>query len=236
MITAVLLDFGGTLDGDGRHWLDRCRDIWASFGTGMDEARLKEAFYEADRRLEADPTIRGCRLAETMRRHTAWQLRHLGLDDPALAGRLAAAFTEPARQALERSRAVLQRLRRDGYRLGVLSNFYGNVAVLCDEAGLTPLLDIVLDSAVAGLRKPDPAFFEKALAGMAVLPTESVMVGDSLEQDIRPARALGMKTLWLAPGRRGNCPEPALADGVLESLSELPEQLERWGVTPAGTR
>jgi putative hydrolase of the HAD superfamily len=228
MITAVLLDFGGTLDGDGRHWLDRCRDIWASFGAGMDETRLKEAFYEADRRLEADPTIPGCGLVETMRRHAAWQLRYLGLDDPALGERLAAAFAGPAGQALERSRAVLERLHHDGYRLGVLSNFYGNVAALCDEAGLTPLLDVVLDSAVAGLRKPDLAFFEQALAGMAVQPAETVMVGDSFERDIRPAHALGMRTLWLAPGRRDDCPEPALADGVLESLSELPEQLKRW--------
>jgi HAD superfamily hydrolase (TIGR01509 family) len=229
MVSVVLLDFGGTLDGEGLHWLDRFYAIWAACVPGqVERAAIKAAFYEADRCLEADPTIGACRYDDMMRRHAAHQLRFLGMADDTLADRLAAAFAGPAAAALGRSRDVLCRLKAQGYRLGVVSNFYGNVEALCDEAGLSPLLDVILDSAVVGLRKPDPRFFQEALARMGVAAQAGVMVGDSFDRDVRPARALGMRTLWLAPAHAAACPDPALVDGVLESLAELPDRLADW--------
>lgn len=229
MLSAVLLDFGGTLDGEGLHWLDRFEAIYAGpDGVSIEPARIKDAFYEADRGLEADPGIGGCGFREMMRRHARWQLRHLGIEDDGLTERLALAFAVPAEEALERSREVLHVLHDRGYRLGVVSNFYGNVAALCAEAGFGPYLDVVLDSAVVGLRKPDPAFFTAALDRLGVPPAEAAMVGDSFDRDIRPARALGMRTYWLAgPGRA--CPDTALVDGILERLAELPAHLAAVG-------
>lgn len=230
MISAVLLDFGGTLDGDGLHWLDRFYAIYAGCeDIRVPRALIKEAFYEADRRLEADPTIRVCGFAEMMRRHAACQLRHLGIETPALVARLAEAFAVPAGEALRRNRAVLERLRSEGYRLGVVSNFYGNVGALCEEAGIARLLDVVLDSAVVGLRKPDPRLFATALERLGVAPADAAMVGDSFDRDVRPARALGMHAFWLAPGRASTCPDRALVDDVLESLTQLPERLAACG-------
>lgn len=226
MTSAILFDFGGTLDGDGLHWLDRFRAIYARYeALAVDPDRLKEAFYEADRLLEADPTVGVCGYREMMRRHARLQLRYLGLDADGLADRLAADFAGPAERALARNRRVLQQLWASGYRLGVLSNFYGNVATLCQEAGLTPFLDVILDSAVVGMRKPDPRFFAKALDGLGVAARETAMVGDSFDRDIRPARALGLRTYWVAPGRRAECPDPALVDGILDDVTALPELL-----------
>jgi putative hydrolase of the HAD superfamily len=230
MTGAVLFDFGGTLDGDGLHWLDRFYAIWA--GCGLDaapaEQQVKEAFYEADRALEADPGISACRFFEMMRRHAALQAGHLGFSDEGLVHRLAAGFTGPSVAALCRNRTVLSCLREQGYRLAVVSNFYGNVATLCEEAGLAPLLDAIVDSAVVGVSKPDPRIFEIALERLRAAPDSAVMVGDSFDRDIRPARDLGMKTMWLAPGRAASCPDPALADAIIDSVTEVPRRLADW--------
>jgi putative hydrolase of the HAD superfamily len=225
MISAVFFDFGGTLDGNA-HWLDRFYATYAVCrAPGLEPAAIKAAFYEADRRLEADPAIGTCGYRDMMRRHTAWQLGYLGLADATLADRLAGLFAGPAEEALRRNREVLRRLRSEGYRLGIVSNFYGNVAALCDEAGLSPFLDVVVDSAVVGLRKPDPRIYAEALSRMNAAPGEAAMVGDSFDRDIRPAKALGMHAFWLAPGAAHACPDPGLVDGVLGSLDELPERL-----------
>jgi len=231
-ITAILLDFGGTLDGDGLHWLDRFYAIYERLEVpGLSRERIKEAFYHADARLEADPAIASCGLREMMTLHVEQQFQYLGLADGPLAQRVVEAFSSPAAAALSRNRGVLEALRRSGRRIGVVSNFYGNVRTLCDEFGLSPLCDAVLDSAVIGLRKPDPRFFRAALERVGAAPPLTVFVGDSFERDIRPARALGMRTVWLAPDRRVDCPDPSLVDARLESLSELPALFAASGVS-----
>jgi FMN phosphatase YigB (HAD superfamily) len=85
-----------------------------------------------------------------------------------------------------------------------------------------------------GLSKPDPAFFQAALRGLAVDPSEVVMIGDTYKNDIRPAIDLGMKTIWvlhrpekeresLVEVLNGSAPAPAL---TLQSIRELqPEHI-----------
>lgn len=229
MVSTVLLDFGGTLDGEGSHWLDRFLAIYAGCGmSAIQPSRIKEAFYEADRLLESDPTIGSCGFEEMMRRHAAWQVRHLGLDN-SLVEKLSGEFAKPAVLALRGSRTVLEQLRGGGWRLGVVSNFYGNVEALCREAGIAPLLDAIVDSAVVGYRKPDPRIYLEALHRLGAAPGEAAMVGDSFERDIRPAAGLGMRTFWLAPGRAAACPDPSIVDGVLEKLADLPAHLAACG-------
>jgi HAD superfamily hydrolase (TIGR01509 family) len=48
-----------------------------------------------------------------------------------------------------------------------------------------------------GLMKPDPAFFLLAIHSLALRPDQVVMVGDTYENDIRPAIALGIRTIWV---------------------------------------
>ena len=97
---------------------------------------------------------------------------------------------------LRRNAAVLRRLSR-ARRLGVVSNFYGNVDVLCREAGLAESLEVVVDSARVGVRKPDLRDLPDG-AGRLGAPADRVLfVGDSPERDLRPAQRLGMRTVWL---------------------------------------
>jgi putative hydrolase of the HAD superfamily len=229
VISCILLDYGGTLDSDGIHWLDRFYAIYERLDTAIPARQLiKDTFYAADEELERDPTIRACGLRELVRRHVMVQFRMLKIADPALEAQTARAFVEPAERLLQRNRGVLATIERCGCRLGVVSNFYGNLLTICDEAGLTPHLDILLDSAIVGLRKPDPRFFALALERLGRAATEAVFVGDSLDRDIRPAKALGMKTVWLRDDLEAPSTEAGLVDRAIGSLTDLPATISDW--------
>src|SRR5439155_1407450 len=82
MIRAVLFDLGGTLDGDGLHWLDRFAAMYADAGVFLPGQRVREAFDEAERRAAADDEMAVAHLETMIERHVGWQREHL----PAAAG------------------------------------------------------------------------------------------------------------------------------------------------------
>jgi putative hydrolase of the HAD superfamily len=223
MISAILFDFGGTLDSDGQHWLDRFYRIYDQIGLSQTpRERIKEAFYWADERLELDFSIRTAGFRPMMERHVQLQFQKLGLKDPKREAEAAAAFYRPCEKVLHRNRRILERLHLAKLRLGVLSNFYGNVGTLCEEAGLKPFLRVILDSVIVGLKKPDPKFFQLALEGVKAPASETAFVGDSFERDIIPAKALGMTTFWMTSEQSRVPPDPAKVDHILHSLEDLP--------------
>lgn len=228
MISALLFDFGGTLDSDGQHWLDRFYAIYPGLGLPeVPKPRIKEAFYWADEQLEIDPTIGKAGLREMMERHVARQFEKLGIQNPTALAEAAAAFYKPCDRVLRRNRLVLEKLRTSGLKLGIISNFYGNVQALCDEFAMTPHLEFIFDSAVIGMKKPDPKLFQLALEKLNVPANETAFIGDSFERDILPAKALGMKTFWLVGDRRLTPPDPSKVDHILRSLEDLPHELEK---------
>ena len=119
---------------------------------------------------------------------------------------------------------MLARLARR-YRLGVITNFYGSAARLLAEEGLGPALTTVVDSAIAGVNKPDPAIFHLALQDLGLPPNRVVYVGDSYGQDIRPAKQAGLITVWLRnDAMSAPLPpdfDPSLADFEIQTLPEL---------------
>jgi putative hydrolase of the HAD superfamily len=195
-VAAVLLDYGGTLDGDARHWFDHFHEIYGRAGVAVDRNAFKRAFYAADAALEADPAVRSFGLDRMLRTHVDLQLAHLGMADPALARVLAGAFEDDTRRAWDRNRPLLRRLA-SRYRLGVVSNSYGNMPALLAEADLAPF-ELVLDSAIEGIRKPDPALYARAARRLGLAPAAILHVGDSWERDVAAARAAGLRAAWLA--------------------------------------
>ena len=218
-VRAILFDYGGTLDGPASHWLDRCAELYRVAGVDRPFPRIKEAFYAADEEAYADPRVADMSLAELMHFHIGVQLNRLALDDAVLHRELAAAFVARSESALAASRAILARLSPH-YRLGVVSNFYGNVERILTDAGMAPLLTVVADSNRVGWMKPDRRIFDYALAALDTPPAAVLHVGDSYERDVRAAHALGLRTAWLTATRR-SAPADLVADAVIESLDEL---------------
>ncbi len=89
---------------------------------------------------------------------------------------------------------------RQHYMLGIIGNQPAAVRKRLEEERLTGLFPVQAISAEMGMRKPDLRFFLAALAMAQCQPNESVMVGDRLDNDIYPARALGMTTVRLKIG------------------------------------
>lgn len=225
MVRAILFDMGGTLDGDGQHWLERFLVLYREFGIALPRETIRAAFDEAERRATTDETIASADLAQMIDLHVKWQLAHLGLSDPRLERHLISRFIAPVREAVAANARLLAELRERGFILGVVSNGCGNVDKLCADFGYTASLSLIVDSRRVGICKPDPAIFAFAAKALGLAPAEIMMVGDSFERDIRPAKKIGMKTAWLeAPGSR-HCPDPSLADLRLARLAELPALL-----------
>ncbi len=217
-LAAILLDYGGTLDGDAQHWFDHFVRLYAEAGTTIPHVALKDAFYAADAALTRDADIQAYGLERMVRTHVDLQLRYHGREDATLARHLADGFVRDTRAAWDRNRPLLQRLARR-FRLGVVSNSYGNMPALLAEANLAPF-EIVLDSALVGIAKPDPALYALAVTQLALPPTSILHVGDSWERDVVPAHSVGMRAAWLA---RPDVTTPAEPSGVwrLASLLDL---------------
>ena len=224
MIRAVLFDLGGTLDGDGLHWLDRFAAMYADAGVFLPGQRVREAFDEAERRAATDDEMAVAHLETMIERHVGWQLEHLAAEaslQPELAGRLVGAFVASIRSAAVSNVRLLAELFGRGLRLGVVSNGCGNVDVLCGDLGYAPYLSAIVDSRRVGLFKPDPAIFIHAAAKLGAPASAVMMVGDSFDRDIRPAKSLGMTTAWLEGPAPRDCADPSLVDLRLRRLAEL---------------
>lgn len=223
MNSAVLFDFGGTLDADGVAWKERFHRLFEAEGVLTEPARFDPVYYAADDALVGTvPETLSFR--DTVRRVADDVARTLRPHDVALGSRVAARFLADAHASFEANAPVLERLARR-YRLGIVSNFYGNLETVCDNAQVRRYFGVIVDSARVGLSKPDPRMFVTAVEALGIGRDRAVMVGDSLARDMAGARAAGMAHIWLtaAPERQGPlcCP----GDRVIQSLRDLEEVL-----------
>ncbi len=137
---------------------------------------------------------------------------------------------------------TLNRLRRQGYRLGLISNAGDDLDVqaLVDQAGLRPFFEVVLSSAGVGIRKPNPRIFQMALARWNADPAEAVMVGDTLGADVLGAHNAGILSVWIT--RRADTPANRAHAGtirpdiIVETLEELPQKIQAINGAYSGRR
>jgi putative hydrolase of the HAD superfamily len=126
---------------------------------------------------------------------------------------------------------------RSRYRLGVLANQERWIRDVMARDGIDRFFDVWAVSAEVGADKPDPALFRHALTKAGAAPERCAMVGDRLDNDILPARELGMRTVWLLRGEAPDDPTPeqlAGPDASVRSLGELPEALDQLPVARSG--
>lgn len=122
--------------------------------------------------------------------------------------------------------ALLEELRRRGYRLGVVSNniFYQESAIelfplLRGHVG--PVLEAVALSSYVGRRKPDPAIYQAVLGHMRLEPEEVIFVGDRLREDVRGPLGLGMAAAYLTHEFRQEPDEAGEAAATLQRVGDL---------------
>jgi putative hydrolase of the HAD superfamily len=216
----LLFDFGGTLDGDGIRWAVRFHDAYLAAGGSLTLTPFETHFRRSDVLLAAHPGVRSMgfrRMVETQ----ADLLLDLVDDGAGLdAARVADHFCAATLETVARNRPILTELATR-HRLGVVSNFTGNLDRCLAELGLADLFCTACDSTVVGSSKPDPGIFRLALRSLDAAASEAWMVGDNFDADVRPAAELGMRTCWLAPAER-----PLPAHGIATArVARLPDFL-----------
>ena len=219
---AILFDFGGTLDADGIPWKERFYPIYREEGIDWDFPTFGRLFGASDDSLN-DEKLDEVNYAATLLEQVSRVLRRGDREDARLARRIAERFHVDSLRCLERNRALLEELSAR-YRLGIVSNFYGNLEFLCREIGYRKFFATVIDSARVGMSKPQPAIFQAAVSQLGCLPEQVVFVGDNPLRDMAPAKALAMPHVWLNtlhPERPACCED----DHVIRSLLELRDLL-----------
>ncbi|HEY6844316.1 MAG TPA: HAD family hydrolase [Thermoanaerobaculia bacterium] len=224
MIETVFLDAGGVLVWP--NW-SRVADALRTHGVSVDAKKLEAADplarYELDRAHVVDAST------DQRRSRSFFDLvfEEAGVE---LSERTTAAMQEVLRyhsvhnlweQVPEFVRPALRQLRTDGYKLSVVSNANGTVAKLFERLGLAPLVDMIFDSQVEGLEKPDPRFFELAITRSGARAETTVHVGDFYNIDVVGARRASLLPVLVdeIDLRRGaDCAR-------IRTIAELPELL-----------
>lgn len=207
----MLFDAGFTLVEPARSvpelYLEEARRVGARPDPGAFQARLAACWREqAVLRSGQELATSEEEEAAGWRRFTA----AVAAPFPELAARheawlqaLVARFDDPAAwRPCPEARETLEHLARMGLILGVVSNWHGALHRILEGLGLLGHLGFVVVSSEAGWRKPHPGIFEEALRRAGVPAAVALHVGDSLEDDVRGARAAGLQAALLAgPGQ-----------------------------------
>ncbi len=218
---AILFDFGGTIDTDGVHWSEKYWELYEQFELPVAKPDFEKSFVDSERQLNAHPNIFRCTFRETISTQLRMQFDFLKLHgkEDILLSMLETCYGDVNRKISD-ARTILQNLH-SRYSLGVVSNFYGNLEVVCKEFGLDALFSVFIDSSVVNLRKPDPAIFALAMERLRVSCKDTFVVGDSYERDIVPGKQLGCTTVWLK-GKTWNVPQSTgAADFTIHKFEEI---------------
>ena len=120
-----------------------------------------------------------------------------------------------------RTRALLEDLQEAGIPTAIVTN--GGTTMQnskIDASGLRGLVDAVIISEEAGVAKPDPRIFERAVAAIGAVTEETLFVGDSPESDILGAKGMVIRSAWLHRGREWGYAEER-PDHVLDDVSDV---------------
>jgi putative hydrolase of the HAD superfamily len=125
---------------------------------------------------------------------------------------------------------LLAVLRTAGFRLGIVANQSLALPAKLERLGISDLFDSDAGSAALGLHKPDPRLFLAVCERLGATPADCLMVGDRIDNDIVPARLLGMRTIRFRCGRHA-MQEPRswseLPDATVTSVDELATAIDR---------
>lgn len=121
------------------------------------------------------------------------------------------------------AKIVLETLH-NRYKIGVIANQLPNLEKRLENFGIRQWIDLIISSADCGFSKPSSKIFQLALQQASCSASSAIMIGDRLDNDIAPAKTLGLKTIWIKQGFSAYSPiqspseEP---DFTINSLSDL---------------
>ena len=117
--------------------------------------------------------------------------RLLGVEEPVFEPQLERLYPD--------TEECLERLSRK-YKIGIIANQILGTEQRLEKYGIRKYIDVIVASAEEGVAKPDKRIFEIALERAKCSAEQAVMLGDRIDNDIVPAKNMGMKTIWVKQG------------------------------------
>ena len=195
-IKGFLFDYGGTLDTGGCHWGKMLWHAYTRAGVPVSEQQFIEAYIHTERMLGKNAIVQhNDTFRETLSKKIRLQLDYLKCSGPYHPAILDDLYQQ-VRQQTTHSREVLYQLK-EHFPLALVSNFYGNMETVLHEFGFDDIFLHVIESAVVGIRKPDPRIFQIGVEKLGLNPENVAVVGDSIKKDMIPAQQTGCQTVWL---------------------------------------
>jgi putative hydrolase of the HAD superfamily len=228
MLETVFLDAGGVLVYP--NWT-RISDALRARGVHVDPSALARAEPHAKKKIDVRQTINATNDAGRGWLYFNLIFQHAGVP---LGPEVEAALEEL--HAYHRTTNLwelvppgvvpaLAALRQRGLKLTIVSNANGKLRVLFERLALAGCVDCLLDSHDEGVEKPDPRFFEIALARSGARRESTIHVGDLYHVDVEGARAAGLRGVLLDEAGLYpdvDCPR-------VRSLGELVDEISRGG-------
>lgn len=202
MIKGIIFDYGGTLDSRGVHWSEVLWQGYQQAGVPIDKETFRTAYVEGERALARERIILPQdNFLTLLLKKVALEISYLPIQpDIATSARwteqIANYCDNAARSCIDEARSMLEDLNKR-YPMMLVSNFYGNIDEVLRAYGIRHLFKGIIESAVVGVRKPNPTLFRLGVDALELKPEEVLVVGDSLRKDIEPAESLGCHVLWL---------------------------------------
>lgn len=229
-IRGIFFDYGGTIDTNGIHWSEV---IWQSYqkeGVAVSLQDFRDAYVYAERELAKSNIISPTdNFLSVLRSKVNLQLQKLISDNILMENEITSrSYCEHISlycynvvlENLLKSKPLLQNLK-SRFPLVLVSNFYGNLDAVLEDFSLNLFSDVV-ESAKVGVRKPDSAIFEIALKRNNLSPKDVIVVGDSIKNDILPAKSLGCHTVWLkGQGWENGSNDDDIPDHIITDISQL---------------
>lgn len=229
-VKGVIFDYGGTLDTNGEHWSEVLWRAYRQVGVPVEKEAFRDAYVYAERALAKHPYIKPTHnFRDILLIKVGIQLGYLK-ENEILNGdfpcekcseRIADISYQSVLNILQISRNVVEKLH-EKHKLILVSNFYGNIETVLTDFGLLCFFEKIIESAVVGVRKPDPAIYRLGVEAMGFAPDEIAVVGDSFSKDMVPASKVGCHTIWLkGKGWVDEQVDESLPDVVITDISQL---------------
>ena len=236
MLKGIIFDYGGTIDTDALHWSEVIWKGYQQVGVKVSKEVYRLAYVHGERSLAKFPLIKTEHnfldlLKIKLNIQTSFLVdakMWMGMDKKEekrsrISDQIADFCYQFVLDNLKKSRDVLNLLSAQ-YPLVLVSNFYGNIQTILDDFKLN-FFQSVIESAVVGIRKPDPRIFQMGVEALNLSPEEVVVVGDAYDKDILPASSLGCKTVWLKGiGWNGvQNDDETIPTAVIDTITKLPQ-------------
>ena len=234
-VKALIFDYGGTIDTPSVHWSEVLWQAYQRCQLTLTKEQFREAYVHGERTLARNPIIQPQHnFLDVLRVKVEIEIRflvqqgYLHLPYDPQKEDLIKSWTDTiahdcyhyVENVLTTNRPILQRLSKR-YPMVLVSNFYGNIHTVLDDFQL-PFFREVIESAVVGVRKPDPRIFQLGVEALGLEPTEVAVIGDSYSKDIIPAKSIGCKTVWFKGiGWTDEQPDGSAADAIIEDFKAL---------------